>query len=354
MRLKKVLKEILGWFLAIAISFVAIIVLIDVGYYFLKPSIYKNDRELGWELRPNLKRTLTQHNLNGREYTVDFSTNQDGVRTFGKNIHASNRILVLGDSFTGEPTASNDKMWYAEMVRKVAEESQTSIDDYYVWAAGAGGYGTYQNLLLSKRLLSKIRPTLLILQFCTNDFANNHYEWESLGIVRNQSMRRPYANPSDLSQPLYDQSFLGHAFRSLLGESKVFNTVDSIVQKYEFKTYGGYSRPMNNSTLMRLEQESIVLTSQILTHLRLQFQDVPAVMINCDGSQAGINGLWTEIAAKAGFIPLRAPSDFLQSAKNLQKNDIFNHDGTHLSEEGNLHFGETLAESLLNNRIIPK
>lgn len=354
MILKKVLKEIFGWLLALVISFVAIIVLIDVGHYFLKPSIYKNDRELGWELRPNLKRTFTQHNLSGGQYNVEFSTNQDGVRTFGNNTHAPNRILVLGDSFTGEPTSSNDKMWYAEMVRKVAESSKTPLDNYYVWAAGAGGYGTYQNLLLSKRLLPKIKPTLLILQFCANDFANNHFEWESLGIVRNQSMRRPYANPSDLSQPLYDQSFLGKVFRSILGESKVFNTVDSIIQKYEFKTYGGYSRPMTNSTLMRLEQESVVLTSQILTQLRMQFQDVPAVMINCDGSPSGINGLWTEIATKAGFIPLRAPSDFLLSAKSEQKNDLFNLDGAHLSEEGNLRFGEILAESLINNRIISK
>lgn len=354
MNLKKLLKEIFGWLLALAISFVVIIVLIDVGYFFLKPSIYQNDRVLGWELRPNLQRTFVQHDQNGREYSVDFSTNDQGLRTFGSDIHAPNRILVLGDSFTGEPTASNDKMWFAEMARALANQTGTPLNAFYIWAGGSGGYGTYQNLLLAKRLRSTITPTLVVLQFCANDFTNNHFEWESLGIVRNQSMRRPFANSANLNIPVYDESILGKAFRSMLGESKVFNTIDSIVQKYQFKTYGGYSRPMTNLTLMRLEQESVALTSQILEELRAQFPNIPAIMINCDGDSTGINGQWTEIATKAGFIPLSAPSDFLHSAKQLQKKEVFNQDGAHLSEEGNLIFGQILADALIKSRIISK
>jgi hypothetical protein len=354
MTLKKLLKEIFGWFFAIAISFVAIIVLIDVGYYFLKPSIYTNSHELGWELRPNLERTFSQHSLGGEEYSVDFKTNNDGLRTFGNNTNAINRILVLGDSFTGEPTASNDKMWFAEMVRTLAKQTNTPVDQFYVWAAGAGGYGTYQNLLLTKRLLSKIKPTFVVLQFCTNDFTNNHFEWESLGIVRNQSMRRPYANPSNLNSPVYDESFLGKAFRSTLGESKVFNTIDSVIQKYEFKTYGGYSRPMTNLTLMRLEKESVLLTSQILAALKTQFLDVPAVMVNCDGDTAGINGQWTDIATKAGFTPISEPSNFLLDAKHQHNKAVFNKDGAHLSELGNLRFGEILADAIIKHHIFPK
>lgn len=354
MSLKKVLKEFFGWFFAIAMSFVAIIIIIDIGYYFLKPSIYKNSHELGWELRPNLERTFSQHSLGGDEYSVYFQTNSDGLRTFGINTNAPNRILVLGDSFTGEPTASNDKMWFAEMVRTLAKQTNTPVDQFYVWAAGAGGYGTYQNLLLTKRLLSKIKPTFVVLQFCTNDFTNNHFEWESLGIVRNQSMRRPYANPTNLKIPVYDESFLGKAFRSTLGESKVFNTIDSVIQKYEFKTYGGYSRPMTNLTLMRLEKESVLLTSQILAALKTQFLDVPAVMVNCDGDTAGINGQWTDIATKAGFTPISEPSDFLLNAKHQHNKAVFNQDGAHLSEQGNLRFGEILADAMIKHQIFHK
>jgi hypothetical protein len=354
MTLNKVFKEIFGWLFAIAMSFVAIIIIIDIGYYFLKPSIYKNSHELGWELRPNLERTFSQYSLGGDEYSVDFKTNNEGFRTFGINTSAPNRILVLGDSFTGEPTASNDKMWFAEMVRTLAKQTNTPVDQFYVWAAGAGGYGTYQNLLLTKRLLSKIKPNFVVLQFCTNDFTNNHFEWESLGIVRNQSMRRPYANPADLNTPVYDESFLGKAFRSTLGESKVFNTIDSLIQKYEFKTYGGYSRPMTNLTLMRLEKESVLLTTQILATLRTQFLDVPAVMVNCSGDTAGINGQWTEIATKAGFIPISEPSDFLLEAKHQHNKGVFNQDGAHLSELGNLQFGEILADALIKHHIFSK
>lgn len=354
MQLNKILKEVFGWLVALTVSLIVIIVLIDVGYYFLKPSIYKTDRELGWELRPHLQRSFKQRDLDGLEYAVDFTTNEDGLRTFGHDINAPNRILVLGDSFTGEPTASNDKMWFAEMVRTLAMLTNTSVEQFYVWAGGAGGYGTYQNLLLSKRLLKKINPTLVVLQFCTNDFSNNHFEWESLGIVRNQSMRRPFANADNLDIPFYDESILGKAFRSILGESKTFNTIDSIIQKYEYKKYGGYSQPMSKTTLARLEQESVLLTSQILAKLRTQFPDIPAVMVNCDGGPNGINSNWTRISRLASFNPISAPSDLLQTAKIQKKNEVFNLDGAHLSEKGNLQYGQALGYALFEQGVITK
>ena len=111
---------------------------------------------------------------------------------------------------------------------------------------------------------------------------------------------------------------------------------------------------MTNLTLMRLEEESVLLTSKMLTQFRAELQDVPAVMINCDGTPEGINGLWIDIATKAGFIPIRSPSDFLQDAKNKQIKEVFSQDGAHLSQVGNLGFGEILGNALIQEHIFSK
>ncbi len=353
MRIHPLIKEIFSWALSILIWLVIITVAIEVGYHFFRPSIYRNDKLLGWELQPDLNTKTVQHSLDGRAYSVEFTTDHDGLRTYGRNPKAEHRILALGDSFTGEPTASNDKMWFASLARALARETKTPLDDYYVWAGGAGGYGTYQNLLLSERLLQKIHPTLLILQFCTNDFSNNHFEWESQGIVRNQFMRRPFAKLEHLETPVYDETLLGKAYRSFIGESKVFNSLDSLVQRYQYQSYGGYGKPVSNETQLRVEAESVALTRQLLTALRGKFPDIPAVMINCDGDPAGLNSHWTGLAKDAGFVPLTAPSDFLHQAKSRDDKQVFNQDGAHLSEEGNQQFGAILASALVARDILP-
>ena len=59
------------------------------------------------------------------------------------NDHAPIRILVLGESFTAEPFASDDRMWHSKMAEQLSVLAERPLDDYHVIAGGAGGYGTY-------------------------------------------------------------------------------------------------------------------------------------------------------------------------------------------------------------------
>lgn len=347
MRVRNALRESVSWIVSSLVSIAVLAALIEVGYHFFRPTIYTNDHLLGWNLRANTHATFVQRDQEGREYAVDFRTDRDALRTYGNDSTAKHRILVLGDSFTGEPSASNNKMWFASMVRQLADASGTPVDDFYVWAGGAGGWGTYQNLLLAKTLSKKLHPTLLILQFCTNDYSNNHYTWESQSITRNQTMRRPYAEPYNPDQPHYHEGLIGSAYRSILGESKVFNSLDALIQRFEFNAYGGYGKPIPPETEMRFHEEAVGLTRVLLAKLRQQFPDIPAVMISCDGEQASLSGRWVGLAKDTGFVPLLAPSDFLRSAKAAGEKKYFGQDGTHLSEKGNLEFGSIVANSLI-------
>lgn len=180
---------------------------------FLRPSIYENVEPLGWRLRSRVRRVFSQSTLGGKEYEVAFSTNVHGVRTFGMNDHAPVRILVLGDSFTAEPFASDDRMWYSKMAERLSVLAERPLDDFYVIAGGAGGYGTYQQVLLSEALVDKVDPTVFILQFCVNDFVNNHLEWESESLVRNQYLRRPFVSIRS-DAPRHQSGVLARLYRS--------------------------------------------------------------------------------------------------------------------------------------------
>ena len=91
--------------------------------YLIKPNFIKSDKTLGWKLKEDFNHTYEQKNLLGEKYKVLFSTNNLGMRNFvtntNKNIEFN--IFVFGDSFTSDPYASNDKMWYSQIARMIYE-----------------------------------------------------------------------------------------------------------------------------------------------------------------------------------------------------------------------------------------
>ena len=52
-----------------------------------------------------------------------------------------------------------------------------------VFAYGAGGYGTLQEYLILDEVVDHIRPTMLLWQFCSNDFINNDHALEVAGAL---------------------------------------------------------------------------------------------------------------------------------------------------------------------------
>jgi lysophospholipase L1-like esterase len=322
----------------------------------LRPAPDQRDRLLGWKLKENYHREFTQKTLGGKTYLVSFRTNKIGLRYFGENDKAPIKILVLGDSYTMDPYASDDRMWYAKMTQRIAERTHRPLRDFYVLAGGTGGWGTYQELLLSERLSHTIKPNLFVLQFCSNDFQNNSYEWETKTIVRGQYMRRPYAS-LDAQGPKYVPGIIAAIYRSFIGESRLFNRIDGVIGGMQFRSYGGYARPLPDALEKKYERDSIPLTKMLLTKLRENYRDIPALMVNCDANEIGPNKVWKTIAQDAGFIPLSGPSDFIRSLKPNEQKDYLLADGSHLSDEGNQLYGAiagdeiaSLRLTLLNNR----
>lgn len=323
---------------------VVAIAALEIALPILRPGPNQRDELLGWRLRSNFDRAYHKATLGGTPYLVRISTNSDGFRVFGTDEKAPIRILVLGDSVTVDPNASNDRMWYARMTQRIAERTNRPLRDFYVLAGGGGGWSTYQNLLLSQRLSHKLKPDLFVLEFSSNNFRNNLYEWERESVVRGQFMRRPFAE-IDGEGPKYEPGLVAKFYRSILGESRLFGRIDGLIGTLQSRWYGSSSKPLPRGMQSRYERQSIALTKILLTRLRNQYRDIPAIMVNADES-GGPNREWQRLARETGFIPIPGPSAFITSLTPEQRKTLISMDGMHPSDEGNQRYGMIAGDEI--------
>ncbi|MGA7710994.1 MAG: SGNH/GDSL hydrolase family protein [Rhizomicrobium sp.] len=333
------------------VLFLTTLIVFEVAMGLLRPSPDEHDAVLGWKLKQDYHRVFTQRTLDGQRYLADFWTNAEGFRTFGTNDQASIRILVLGDSFTADPYGANDQMWYGKMAERLAAHLHRPASDIYVLAGGAGGWGTYQELLLSRQIARKVKPNLFVLQFCSNDFLNNSLEWESQSTNRSQWMRRPFMNPRT-GRSEFAHGVMPALYRTFLGETRLFTRIDGVIAGMQFKMYGGYVRPLSAEEEAKYERDSVAVTERLLAMLRQEYARTPAVAVNCDGDETGPNAQWKSLARRAGFVPIGGPSDFLRSAKLHHRRDVFNEDGAHLSNVGDQLYGTIAGDELASLGLV--
>lgn len=96
------------------------------------------------------------------------------------------KIFVIGDSFTlgwGSPGVPEERMYYNQLKNKFDAE---------IFVSAGGGYATLQEYLVLDKYIGQIRPDLIILQVCSNDFINNSWQLESASFLNNNLAIRPY------------------------------------------------------------------------------------------------------------------------------------------------------------------
>lgn len=337
------------WVLALLIAAVAAL---DATLAKLSPAgVNEADPKLGWRLKRNAAYHREKETFGHRRYDVAFSTDEFGTRTFGTRRDAPVKILVLGDSYSGEPYASNDQMWYAAFVRRLAALTNRPVTDFFVVAAASGGYGTLQSLLLAQEVKTFYAPTLLVHQFCDNDFDNNSFDVEQKSVVLNQRMLRPYL-AADRETIIWRESALARLYRTWLYRSALFGALDRALQVALSTYYGGFlmisaSDPddwFRQVRALTYDPQAVELTRFLLTRLRNSFENIPALLVNCPIESSSTNEIWVDVARSAGFVPITEPSDTLVAAKLRGESDLFAADGAHLSDAGNEAMGRALAE----------
>lgn len=308
--------------------------IIEFILYQIKPNYTELDNILGWNLKKNFQHTYKQKNFKGKKYNVNFSTNYLHMRNHFTNTNENNDInfLVFGDSFTSDPYASNDKMWFSKIANLIYEKKGKHAAAYSI---GAGGYGSLQQLLSLKKIKKEgfdfNKINFFIFQFCNNDFDNNSLEIEKKSRNFNQYSRRPYLVNDQI---IYDQSIISKILRfPVLGESRILNKFFFLLSKINLKN----SEKTNY-------KKSIQTTKKIISKIRSELNNKTTIFINCEN-----NNKWEDvilqIVEENNFIYVKFPEDIKKSKENLFE------DGSHLSERGNIFLGDYLFNILSKNKI---
>ena len=306
---------------------------------FKKPSPFKFDKVLGWKTKENFNQTFKEKDAEGNEYEVNYITNKIGLRFFGENENNSKKILVIGDSHTMGKYTSNKDMWFSILAKKLTKHYGKN---YFVYAGGANGYGSFQEYLLAKDIRNYIKPDIFILQFCENDYVENHLVWDRQISGRNTYLRRPYY--SEKKKIKYNENIFSILYRnSIITNSKILNKLGILVEIQERKFF-----PLNNNVNMKVvREESKYVTLNLVSKIRELFTESRSYIVNCNANMRKDEIIipFSELAKNAGYILIESPPNKVELMRENRK--LFNKDGAHLSPLGNKIYGEELAKKLI-------
>jgi lysophospholipase L1-like esterase len=303
-------------------------------------SPYRPDDQIGWIPKENFHRSFKQKDLDGKEYDVQFFTYTDGFRAYGDIDSNKVKILIVGDSFTGDPYTGNDDAYFSVMKKTLRSKFDKEIELFVI---GASGYGTLQEFLIIERYAKRINPDILVLQFCSNDFGNNSIEIENNQIVKNQSYFRPYFVNDNI---VFNDNFMAKLYRFIYFHSRIIRRLDIIKQRILYYIYDGYGPEVSQEEGNRLKKESISTTKIIMSKFStIGLIDTKFITFNCDTEDDEATRIWKDIALNSGFLVLETPSRAFEAAEKNNRT-VRHADGGHLNILGNKITGEELAAQL--------
>ncbi len=134
------------------------------------PQLFEPDPELGWTNKPGVYKI----DGNAPNFDIPFTILADQSRLTGLNPDpTAPQIILVGGSFTNGDKFLPDEQTFAWKL-------QVQFPETAVLNHGVPGYGSYQSLLLSERLLAELEnPSILLYGFLNfHEFRNiDHWQW---------------------------------------------------------------------------------------------------------------------------------------------------------------------------------
>ncbi len=295
------------------------------------------DPELGWRATENFSFAGELKDRAGNPYRAEVFTDHRGFRAFGNPV-ASDRpkVLFLGDSFTHAIQVSSGDAYFSLVGEALGCE---------VFAYGAGGYGTLQELMVLRDILGLVEPDAVVLQLCINDLYNNSYELE-LGSARNNNgLLRPYWEYGNIVYRL-PRSF--PRLRLFANEHSeflyfLFSRLDRILASAD--RTGFEHHVAREGLAFQPFAESVEVTSQLLSMIRDAVPGhVPVFAFNVGESDNELEALRSS-SEKAGLVFIGGVPEAIQRA---EKRGICLRaaDGGHWNPSGHREVSEVLIRFL--------
>jgi hypothetical protein len=298
------------------------------------------DSRLGWRATANYVHDTWMTSQHGRVYPVHRAQGTLGFRSYG-NIRAQRpKLLVIGDSFTQATAVSDDQTYHARLGHEVGMD---------VFAYGAGGYGTLQEYLILDEVLDHLQPTMLLWQFCSNDFINNDYALEKASTLNNNGWPRPYWEAGHIV--LRSPKPVGAHVRDWIhNHSRFFYFVMSRVERLQ-------ARVESDSVEHAITREgmahpgfarSVQITDELMGRVRARVGGLPIYAFNCDTDEPYTTA-FEMIARHHGIQYWKEVPESVQGAI-VQGRDVLAADG-HCNDAGHAVIAETLGRHF--KRLMP-
>lgn len=296
----------------------------------------QKDATLGWRTRPNIKQDKKVGVLVGKkvglEVQVSYETGKEGFRPYGDLSTSRKKLFVLGDSYTQAVEVDNDKT-YAHHLAELL--------DMELWCYGQAGYGTYQQYLFLSEYIDEIKPDLILLQMCGNDFIDNYAPLEMKSLYK-VGEARPYLHLDGTSSferpvPSWQQLVDKSKFLALLRKKlQTSLTKEESAQFHINKDGRGYALYDTSYKITELALSKI----ERLCHEK----DIPIVVMVAGFSPPYIEDL-ASICAKYNIPCMTKPARFVR-LKEWGKEPVRTADKYHWAELGHRYIAERLKDTL--------
>lgn len=301
------------------------------------------DEVLGHRLRPNTVATER-----APEFSVQYYTGPDGFRESPPPTGAEaqeaggSRIMVLGDSFAFGYGSEWDDAWATRMEHALDGSGYPAE----VINTGTPGYDTRSEVLLLERVIGQYRPSVVLINFLTNDLFTN------LPVARSETSkqvveRRVQEIGGGKQSELHSVVLLKRALMSL---DRLYCQLYLGTQRREYFTLpmSRHIQAQLKTTQELLEQASAVASSNGARLVVLSVPQLFQVLHVAHGYDfEGVDSRWIdgEMARHAeenGYVWLPA-LDFLAEAYRGGATDLYYRFDGHLTPEGNEAVAQFLA-----------
>ena len=268
-----------------------------------------------------------------------------GKQVFGDRFTPKYKVFFIGDSFTEGCGVKEKNMYYNVVAKNLDAE---------VFVYGGPGYGTLQEYMVLNRYIDEIRPDLIVLQVCNNDFINNLLELESASFYNNDLMTRPYFVDGkivyhfpkflgNLRMFLYHSrliNFLGYSFDRFLAElckKKFLHSVDQdITEKgMNFKNF----------------RKAVEVTDTLIKKIKKRSGRVPIVAFPVDDYRNYFEQ-FRRIFKENGIDFIEEVPKIIRK-KNTEGVEVYLKKQLHWNEAGHRICGDVLSKKL-QKRVINK
>lgn len=330
------LKKVVIIFLGTIILFITF----DFSYqkYVKKNSYQIQDKKLGWILNKSIKKKFTAKSKKNRNYEIDYNSSEKfGFRHYDNKKIFDKTILILGDSFTVGPYASNDQMYFSE-IKRIFEKNNLNYNWYVM---GSAGWGTLQQYIHLKNNIDHIKPDILVHQFCHNDFYNNSIKIEENTYLRSQYIFRPFWVDKKI---IYKNNLFHKLYKFLYTNSFVFKTIDNLITNKQYQKNKSYFK---RNYSKEEYNEAINITDLLIKKIKYLVGDKKLYFIvDCYNKENVINKSFQKIFSENKLFGLTKPLIELKKAEEKGE-DIFVFDGSHLNDIGNKIYGSEIGKEII-------